>query len=361
MFELLLQADEALAQGSLDEAAQLYSQLLALDPANAIAMAGLARIALERGDTEQARILSEKALAMDPHAAFAARVIQALEHEGKMPEQPEILDQTLIAFQRMEGLGKPRRNAARQAPRPIEARRRAQWTGEPETAEAHASGDAFAAAEAAAAVEAIDAFDALDENELEGSGSGEPQAAMAGEARCRSMARWQERPSGRRANARVWQPRARPRMQPARSRTRQWKWPGSNRQHRLPSRSQRHRPPGRNRRLRAELRMPLRPRRRRVRRPATGPRRSRRPRMLPCEKLWPWFWRSRRSVMWPTRAEHRRRPLLPRQLPGTRGPRRSPPRRPRRLPARPPPQSPPLRRSASPRRTEKRDPRKRCG
>jgi len=43
MFEVLLQADRALASGALDQAERSYWQLIELDPTNAIAVAGLAR------------------------------------------------------------------------------------------------------------------------------------------------------------------------------------------------------------------------------------------------------------------------------------------------------------------------------
>ena len=46
MFELLLQADKALAEGLLDQAERTYWQLIELDPTNAIAVAGLARVSL---------------------------------------------------------------------------------------------------------------------------------------------------------------------------------------------------------------------------------------------------------------------------------------------------------------------------
>jgi putative thioredoxin len=53
--ELLKSADAALVTGDPAEAAELYSELLAVDPANVHALAGLARSYLETGNIEQAK------------------------------------------------------------------------------------------------------------------------------------------------------------------------------------------------------------------------------------------------------------------------------------------------------------------
>ena len=66
MFEVLLQADRALASGDLDQAERSYWQLVELDPTNAIAVTGLARVSVERGDRRLARTLAVQALAIDP-------------------------------------------------------------------------------------------------------------------------------------------------------------------------------------------------------------------------------------------------------------------------------------------------------
>jgi len=66
MFELLLQADRALAKGALDQAERTYWQLVELDPTNAMAVAGLARVWLERGDERSARTFADRALSIDP-------------------------------------------------------------------------------------------------------------------------------------------------------------------------------------------------------------------------------------------------------------------------------------------------------
>ncbi|MBI1205245.1 MAG: thioredoxin [Rhodopseudomonas sp.] len=62
--DLLLAAEEALADGSPAEAADLYAQILAKDSGNVVALAGLARCYVATGNIEQA----EKTLAIVPEA-----------------------------------------------------------------------------------------------------------------------------------------------------------------------------------------------------------------------------------------------------------------------------------------------------
>jgi len=68
MFELLLQADKSLADGALAQAERTYWQLVDLDPSNAIAFSGLARVALARGDERLARGFADRALDLDPES-----------------------------------------------------------------------------------------------------------------------------------------------------------------------------------------------------------------------------------------------------------------------------------------------------
>jgi len=78
MFERLLAADAALERGEIDAAQRVYAQVAEADPRNAIAVVGLARVALARGDAGAARTLAERALAIDPDEAAAVRLLESL-------------------------------------------------------------------------------------------------------------------------------------------------------------------------------------------------------------------------------------------------------------------------------------------
>jgi tetratricopeptide (TPR) repeat protein len=206
MYELLLQAEKALADGLLVQAEQTYWQLIELDSANAIALAGLAQISLERGDERLARRFADQARAIDPENVVAGRVFDALEHKGdedeaKAPALP------LAAARRLEALSKrrsaalpeqvesagPSAEAAPDGPRPKHRNRRKGGSQAATPKPAHrdaprhephhavASGrrrfgadelrtptqDAYAAAESAAAAEAVDALDMVDETAVD--------------------------------------------------------------------------------------------------------------------------------------------------------------------------------------------------
>lgn len=75
MIERLLAAERALAGGNLDTAELLFRQVAEADERNAIAVVGLAEVALARGDAAAAGALARRALAIDPDDAAAARLL----------------------------------------------------------------------------------------------------------------------------------------------------------------------------------------------------------------------------------------------------------------------------------------------
>jgi len=106
MFELLLQADKSLAAGALVQAERTYWQLVDLDPSNAMALAGLARVALARGDRRLAQDFAERALRIDPENVAARRVLDVLEHGEVAPDLFDSHAQQMIAARSLEVLGR---------------------------------------------------------------------------------------------------------------------------------------------------------------------------------------------------------------------------------------------------------------
>jgi hypothetical protein len=78
MIEVLLEAERALSVGMLDKAERLYRQAAANDARNAIAIVGLAKVALERDDELAALALGEQALAIDRDNVAARRLVGRL-------------------------------------------------------------------------------------------------------------------------------------------------------------------------------------------------------------------------------------------------------------------------------------------
>lgn len=74
MIELMVQAEQALGLGLVDQAERLYQQVASADPHNTIAIVGLARVGLERGDQVGAHELALRALALDPENSAAIRM-----------------------------------------------------------------------------------------------------------------------------------------------------------------------------------------------------------------------------------------------------------------------------------------------
>ena len=79
MIERLLAGEAALARDELDAAGRLFDQVVTADPRNAIALVGLARVAVRQGDRDGARALAVRALAIDPEEAAAARLLADLD------------------------------------------------------------------------------------------------------------------------------------------------------------------------------------------------------------------------------------------------------------------------------------------
>ena len=91
MIEALLQAERLLVHGMIDQAEQIYQRAIDQDPQNAIAVVGLARVALERGQERLAYERAREALAIDPQNVAAQRLEARLAEvfaERDRPAQP---------------------------------------------------------------------------------------------------------------------------------------------------------------------------------------------------------------------------------------------------------------------------------
>jgi thioredoxin-like negative regulator of GroEL len=74
MIELMVQAEQELDLGLVDQAEKIYQQVASADPGNAMAVVGLARVRLERGDQVGAHELALEALLIDPENSAALRM-----------------------------------------------------------------------------------------------------------------------------------------------------------------------------------------------------------------------------------------------------------------------------------------------
>ena len=88
MIERLLAADAALDRDDLEIAHRLFAQVADADPRNAIAVVGLARVAVRRLAPEEARALASRALDIDPDEAAAQRLLEELDAPTATPEPP---------------------------------------------------------------------------------------------------------------------------------------------------------------------------------------------------------------------------------------------------------------------------------
>jgi tetratricopeptide (TPR) repeat protein len=86
MNEPLLHAERLLLMGMLDQAEAIYRRTAEQDPRDAIAVMGLARVAVERGEMEEAHARAAQALGIDPeNAAAAAMETRTAELLGRRP------------------------------------------------------------------------------------------------------------------------------------------------------------------------------------------------------------------------------------------------------------------------------------
>jgi tetratricopeptide (TPR) repeat protein len=102
MIELLLMAEGLLAKGEHDRAEQLFAQVAAADPRNAIAVVGLARVAQARGDVPAALEIARRALVIDPEDVAAGRLVGELERTHEPQRRRSVLGrlQALLRIRR---------------------------------------------------------------------------------------------------------------------------------------------------------------------------------------------------------------------------------------------------------------------
>ena len=90
--ELLEQAKAAGAQNDMDTAAQLYSEILGLEPTNVVALASLARYQVSIGDVEQAKELLEQIPAKERTGADVVAAQAAIDLAEKAKDAGPVAD-----------------------------------------------------------------------------------------------------------------------------------------------------------------------------------------------------------------------------------------------------------------------------
>ena len=120
MIERLLAGEAALARDELDAAERLFLQVATADPRNAIALVGLARIAVRHGDSEGARALAIRALAIDPDEAAATRLVVELDRSSAEPHRPAAVAVESPVLPKVERAAEPA-GAPDRPPRPRKA------------------------------------------------------------------------------------------------------------------------------------------------------------------------------------------------------------------------------------------------
>jgi Tfp pilus assembly protein PilF len=92
VIEQILEADRYLQVDQVEKARGLYTRVVELDPANSIAIVGLARCALADGHDHEAHELAGRALEIDPENDMArrmeARLSEILATRGEEVERP---------------------------------------------------------------------------------------------------------------------------------------------------------------------------------------------------------------------------------------------------------------------------------
>jgi hypothetical protein len=97
VIERLLAGERALAADQLEVAQRLFAQVAGADPRNAIALTGLAKVAVRRADLVTARLHVTHALAIDPEDAAAKALADELGVKAHELASPAVVAETPAA------------------------------------------------------------------------------------------------------------------------------------------------------------------------------------------------------------------------------------------------------------------------